>query len=76
MDERSKTQAAVAKLTDVLAGIARIADEKNRERCPYKTVEWQCTYSGGCRNQQRAQSTMMCSGDEFVRFSPTPNPNY
>ncbi len=51
LDEQTKIREAIAKLTEVLAGIARTADDKNRERCPYKTADLRCTYSGGCRNQ-------------------------
>lgn len=60
----------MAKLTGILAGIARTADEKNRERCPYKTVALRCTFRSGCQNQQRDSTGMMCGGDEFVRWPP------
>jgi hypothetical protein len=70
MDEQQKIRAALAKLTAILAGIARTADEKNLERCPYKTVALCCTYSGGCQNQRRDSADMMCGGDEFVQWTP------
>ena len=62
-------------MTDVLATIARTADEKNRERCPYKTVDLCCTYKGGCQNQLRDPShfalgtSHACKGDH-LNFSP------
>ncbi len=65
----------MAKLTDVLAAIARTADEKNRERCPYKTVDLRCTYAGGCQNQRRDASHLavgtshFCAGDH-LNFEP------
>jgi ribosome modulation factor len=70
MNKQDKIRVALGKLTDVLTGIARTADEKNRERCPYKTVALRCTYSGGCQNQRRDSIDMMCGGDEFVRWPP------
>ena len=70
MNEQQKILAIFEKLTDVLSGIARTADEKNLERCPYKTVALRCTYSGGCQNQRRDSADMLCGGDEFVRWSP------
>jgi hypothetical protein len=81
LDEQQKVRAALGKLTDVLAGIARTADEKNRERCPYKTVDSVCTYSGGCQNQNRiashfalrtAHSVIDCTGDHLIEWSPAP----
>ena len=75
MDELQKIRAALGRLTDVLAGIARTADEKNRERCPYKTIDLRCTYTGGCENQERNTShfapgtSHSCAGDH-LNFSP------
>ena len=69
MDEQQKIRAAIAKLTDVLTGIARTADEKNRERCPYKTVDLRCTYQGGCQNQRRESGTIHCTGDHLIEWS-------
>ena len=68
--EHEKIRTALANLTDVLAGIARTADEKNRERCPYKTVDLRCTYAGGCQNQQRKAGAILCTGDSFISWSP------
>jgi hypothetical protein len=70
MDEQDKTRAALAGLTDVLVDIARTADEKNRERCPYKTVDLRCTYAGGCQNQRRETATVLCAGDSFIAWKP------
>jgi ribosome modulation factor len=69
MNEQQRVRAALAKLTDVLTGIARTADEKNRERCPYKTVELRCTYAGGCQNQRRESAAIQCLGDELIEWS-------
>ena len=76
MSEQQRTRAALAKLTDVLTGIAHTADEKNRERCPYKTVELSCAYSGGCQNQRRNGSNVHCSGDDlnFAPYALSPTP--
>ena len=63
------------RLTRVLADIARIADEKNRERCPYKTADLRCTYLGGCQNQRPNAShfapgtSRFCAGDA-LNFEP------
>lgn len=73
MDELTKIRASLAKLSEVLAGIARTADEKNRERCPYKTVELSCTYVAGCRNQLRAFDAIHCGGDH-LNFEPIREP--
>lgn len=70
MNEQQKILGIFEKLTDVLSGIARTADEKNRERCPYKTVALRCTFRGGCQNQRRDSADMMCGGDEFVQWTP------
>jgi ribosome modulation factor len=70
MTEQEQIRQAMAKLTGILAGIARTADEKNRDRCPYKTVALRCTFRSGCQNQRRDSTGMMCGGDEFVRWSP------
>ncbi len=75
MDEQQKIRVAISRLTDVLASIVRTADEKNRKRCPYKTVDLRCTYSGGCRNQIRGVShaalgtSHSCGGDD-LNFEP------
>ena len=69
----------MATLTETLSDIARTADEKNRERCPYKTVDLRCTYKGGCQNQKRDTShvalgtwhaTIQCTGDHLIAWSP------
>ncbi len=70
MDEQIKIRQALGKLTEVLAGIARTADEKNRERCPYKTVASMCTYAGGCQNQRRDASVIHCTGDRLIEWEP------
>ena len=70
MDEHEKIRTALADLTDVLAGIARTADEKNRERCPYKTVDLRCTHAGGCQNQKRKTGAILCTGDSFISWNP------
>lgn len=59
----------MAKLTEVLSGIARTADEKSRERCPYKTVTLRCTYSGGCQNQRRKALAIHCMGDHLINWA-------
>jgi len=70
MTEQDKIRAALGKLTGILAGIALTADEKNRERCPYKTVEMHCTHAGGCQNQVRQTPAITCGGDESVQWTP------
>ena len=78
MNEQDRIRNALAKLADVLGGIARTADEKNRGRCPYKTVDLRCTYSGGCQNQVRDASRFalgtshFCAGDHLIDRSPAP----
>lgn len=81
MNEQNKIRTALKTLSTVLSGIARTADEKNRERCPYKTVELRCTYSGGCQNQRRDAShfavgiSHRCAGDD-LNFEPVlPEPS-
>ena len=80
MTEQDHIRAAIVKLTETLAGIARTADEKNRERCPYKTVEFKCTYAGGCRNQKHdashfalgtSHSAVHCTGDHLIEWAPS-----
>ena len=68
-NEGAAIRAALARLTDVLAGIAHTADEKNRLRCPYKTVDSHCTFAGGCQNQRREADTNHCLGDELIEWS-------
>lgn len=74
VNEPTKTRAALAQLTEVLASIARTADEKNRERCPYKTKDDLCTYHGGCQNQRLSHFALgtshSCAGDH-LDFSPS-----
>jgi hypothetical protein len=72
MTEQQQIRQAIAKLTDVLVGIARTADERNRERCPYKTVELRCTFQSGCQNQRRAAGTIHCTGDHLLLWEPAP----
>lgn len=69
MDEQTRIRASLAKLTEVLSGIAHTADEKNGARCPYKTVELRCTYRGGCQNQRRESGALHCNGDS-LNFEP------
>ena len=76
LDEQTKIREALVTLADALTGIARTADEKNRERCPYKTVELRCTYAGGCQNQRHSSPVAIgtahevrCGGDD-LNFSP------
>ena len=71
MTEQERIRAAFARLTDALAVIARTADEKNRERCPYKTAQSRCTYLGGCQNQQHESDQINCGGDEFIQWAPS-----
>jgi hypothetical protein len=68
MDDQSKIRAALGKLTSTLASIARTADEKNRERCPYKTAAMLCTFHGGCQNQRRGTGVVHCAGDERLTW--------
>ena len=76
MDDQTQIRAALAKLTDVLSNIVRTADEKNLTRCPYKTVNLRCTYSGGCQNQRPDTShfalgtSHSCAGDDLIDFTP------
>jgi len=80
MDDHAKTRAALHQLTEVLISITHTADEKNRERCPYKTAELQCTYSGGCQNQvwdrlpsasptEKRIRLIRCTGDHLLEWS-------
>jgi ribosome modulation factor len=47
-----------------LAGIATVAAERARSRCPYRDRHDRCTFGGGCRNQRRdAEPGFGCSGD-------------
>ena len=73
MDDQATIRESLARLTEVLSGIARTADAKNRERCPYKTVELRCTYRGGCQNQRRKSGIIHCAGDYLIEWSPAPN---
>ena len=70
MNEQDRIRNALANLADVLGGIARTADEKSRGRCPYKTADLRCTYSGGCQNQRRTTGTILCAGDCFLAWKP------
>lgn len=54
---------AVQRLGEIMAGIVRTAEEKNRERCGYKAMNSVCTFIGGCMNREQDK----CGGDEFVR---------
>ena len=86
MSDQHSIRASLAKLTDVLTDIARIADSKNLERCPYKTADLRCTYSGGCRNQlwdrlpsagptDDSERVIHCAGDH-LNFDPVlPHPS-
>ncbi len=62
----SNLKAAVEKLRAVMNGIVLIAEEKNKTRCPYKSVQLLCTLGGGCVNQLRKGPTPRCKGDQFV----------
>jgi len=81
MNDHDKIRASLTKLTDVLTGIARTADAKNRERCPYKTADLRCTYAGGCQNQlwerlpsagptPKSERMIRCTGDHLLEWSP------
>jgi hypothetical protein len=71
MDEHDRIRAAMAKLGEVLTGIAITADAKNGERCPYKTAAQLCTFHGGCRNQRHINHSVHCGGDhQLVRIAP------
>ena len=62
----SNLKAAVEKLHAVMNGIVLMAEEKNKTRCPYKSGQLLCTFSGGCRNQLREGPVAGCRGDQFV----------
>ncbi len=71
MDEHERIRAAMARLGEVLTGIAATADEKSRERCPYKTAALECTFHGGCQNQRHINRVVHCGGDHrLVRIAP------
>ena len=48
------------KLTEVLTGIARHADEQSTYRCPYKNRHDECTAKIGCRNQRKPKTEGDC----------------
>jgi hypothetical protein len=70
MSEHNKIRAAFARLIEVLTDIAQTADERNHERCPYKTAEMNCTFQGGCQNQRRQPEEVHCAGDHLIDRSP------
>lgn len=60
-------------LSRILGEIVMTAEKKTLERCPYKTVEEQCTFRGECQNQQREQDRTRCASDEAI-FAPNRGP--
>ncbi len=59
------------KLTEVLTGVARHADEQSTYRCPYKNRHDECTAKIGCRNQRKPKTEgglLMCGGDDKLDY--------
>ncbi len=65
-NEKARLESAVRRLGTVMTEIVTTAEQKNKERCPYKTADWLCTFAGGCRNQLRDVQPIRCGGDEFI----------
>lgn len=65
-DERQRLRAALDEMGGILVEIVVVAEQKNRERCPYKTVEMLCTFSGGCQNQRVHEGRRRCVGDQAI----------
>lgn len=72
MHDTERLRGAINRLGAVLAGIVATAEEKSRERCPYKTVELACTFPGGCMNQMREARLVRCGGDHLIEWGPPP----
>ncbi len=51
--DRSEYEKRLARITEMLGGIAKHADVQSLTRCPYRNVKDQCTAKFGCRNQRK-----------------------
>lgn len=63
----------LARLNEVLAGIAAHADRQATWRCPYKNKDDRCTAQFGCRNRRKpavAGELFHCVGDDKIDYRP------
>lgn len=67
-------EAALADLASVMGGIARTAEAKCCERCPYMNVHRECTALFECLNQvhRPAGGRPLCSGQHRINFAKLP----
>ena len=69
--DKEAYQRSLDKLTGVLSGIARHADEQSSYRCPYKNRHDECTAKIGCRNQRKSKvegGLLTCGGDDKLDY--------
>src|SRR5947207_739150 len=60
---------ALQSLGDTLTEIAKSAESKRGERCPYRSAKDECTFKGGCINKRRqTNGTKLCGGDHKLKW--------
>ena len=65
-EHQERIQAALARLGAVTREMVAMAERRSRQSCAYKTAARECTFVGGCVNQQREENKVRCGGDEFL----------
>ena len=66
-----KYQKSIARLSEILSGIAEHAGRQSTWRCPYKNRLNQCTAQFGCRNQRKpaaAGDPLLCVSDDKLDY--------
>ncbi len=70
IDQR-KYRKSIARLSEILSGMAKHADRQSTWRCPYKNRLNQCTAQFGCRNQRKpaaAGDPLLCLSDDKLDY--------
>ena len=68
---RSEYEERLTRISDILAGIVRQAEQQSLTRCPYKNAQNQCTAKFGCRFQRKPKvegELLLCSHDDQLDY--------
>lgn len=69
LTHRARLQSALDELGAVLSEIVATAEQKNKERCPYRNAQNLCTFTAGCQNQRRDHAHIHCAGDHLLHWT-------